>query len=700
VERWIALGAPHPDKDLAPRPAQPALAAEDERAHHWAFQTPVEPPLPAVTNEAWVRTPIDRFVLARLEAAGLSPAPEAERRVLIRRATFDLTGLPPTRAEVATFLSDRSPGAYARLIERLLASPRYGERWGRHWLDVARYADSNGLDENIAHGNAWRYRDWVVDALNADKPYDEFVREQVAGDLYPSDDPQVRNRRLTATGFLSLGPKVLAEVDETKMEMDIVDEQIDTVGKALLGLTLGCARCHDHKFDPISTQDYYALAGIFQSTRSMDSFTKIARWHENPLHDAAYDRDKADHDSRVAAQRSVIDGLVADATAALAQQLGAGAAMPEKPEESFPAETRQQLQQEREELAALEKQSPIQPTAMGVGEGEPRDTAIHVRGSHLTLGEVVPRRIPAVFVTAATPAVDPAGSGRLALAEWLASPDNPLAARVMVNRVWRWHFGRGIVATPNNFGLLGERPTDQALLDWLAVAFVRDGWSLKSLHRQIMLSATYRMASDTSEAAAAVDPGNQRLGHFPMRRLDAEEIRDALLAVSDQLDPTMGGPVLAVDNRAFIFDHTSKDETSYDRSRRSIYLPVVRNHLHECFMLFDYSDASTPNGNRNTSTVASQALYLMNGELVATAAQRLADRVLSEGGSSDATRTDWLYQTCLARPASDEEVARVAEYLQRFSDLTDTPDGKSHEHTSWQLVCQALLISSEFVYVE
>ncbi|MEZ6073924.1 MAG: DUF1553 domain-containing protein [Pirellulales bacterium] len=270
----------------------------------------------------------------------------------------------------------------------------------------------------------------------------------------------------------------------------------------------------------------------------------------------------------------------------------------------------------------------------------------------------------------------------------------------MVNRVWRWHFGRGIVATPNNFGLLGERPTDQALLDWLAVAFVRDGWSLKSLHRQIMLSATYRMSSDTSEAAAAVDPGNQRLGHFPMRRLDAEEIRDALLAVSDQLDPTMGGPVLAVDNRAFIFDHTSKDETSYDRSRRSIYLPVVRNHLHECFMLFDYSDASTPNGNRNTSTVASQALYLMNGELVATAAQRLADRVLSEGGSSDATRTDWLYQTCLARPASDEEVARVAEYLQRFSDLTDTPDGKSHEQTSWQLVCQALLISSEFVYVE
>jgi hypothetical protein len=642
--------------------------------------------------------------LARLEAVGLAPAAAADRRTLIRRATFDLIGLPPTGAEVAAFVDDPSPDAYANVIDRLLASPRYGERWGRHWLDVARYADSNGLDENVAQANAWRYRDYVINALNRDKPYDEFVREQVAGDLIPSDDPAVRNERLVATGFVSLGPKVLAEVDKTKMEMDIIDEQIDTIGKALLGLTFGCARCHDHKFDPVSTKDYYALAGVFKSTHTMDSLATIARWHEHPLYDEAYECEKAEHDARTGGKKAAIDELLARATDTLQKELGAGAALPEKPEESFPAETQEQLKQQREELAALEKEAPVGPSAMGVKEGEPVDVAVHIRGSHLTLGEIVPRRMPVVLTTSTTPQVDPATSGRLALAEWLASAANPLSARVMVNRIWRWHFGRGLVETTDNFGLKGSRPTDPALLDWLTVNFIRDGWSLKTLHRQIMLSATYQMSSGHNAEAAAVDPQNQRLWRFRLHRLEAEQLRDALLAVSGQLDLTMGGAPLAIENRTFIFDHTSKDNTNYESVRRSVYLPVVRNHLHDSFTLFDYSDASMPNGDRNTSTVASQALYLMNGEFVAAASSHLAARMLSVGGETDAEHTRWLYQTAIGRPPLDDEVALVAEYLQRFAQRSheqsvDEPAEDSRDQASWQLVCQALLMSSEFVYI-
>ncbi|MCA9271331.1 MAG: DUF1549 domain-containing protein, partial [Planctomycetales bacterium] len=368
-----------------------------------------------------------------------NPAPRADRRTLIRRATFDLIGLPPAPEEIDAFIADDSPDAWERLIDRLLASPRYGERWGRHWLDVARYADSNGLDENVAHANAWRYRDWVIDAMNRDLPYNEFLRQQLAGDLLTADDPLERNRQVVATGFLVLGPKVLAEVDEQKMEMDIVDEQIDTFGRAVLGLTLGCARCHEHKFDPITQEDYYALAGVFKSTHTMDSFTKIARWHEHELFSEEYNRDKAAHDAKLAAEREKLSAEIAAATDALKQSLGEGASLPAKPEESFPAETRDALQKQRDAIAALEKQAPAPPSAMGVKEGTPCDVAVHLRGSHLTLGQTVPRGVPAALVSDKPLAIASASSGRLETAQWLESRQNPLTARVMVNRVWRWH---------------------------------------------------------------------------------------------------------------------------------------------------------------------------------------------------------------------------------------------------------------------
>ncbi|MEO2049763.1 MAG: DUF1549 and DUF1553 domain-containing protein [Pirellulales bacterium] len=671
------------------------LAAADR----WIFQPPSSPVLPCVKNQSWSQGPIDRFILRRLEATHLAPAPQTDRRTLIRRATFDLTGLPPTRAEVQDFVTDKSIHAFEKVVDRLLASPHYGERWGRHWLDVVRYADSNGLDENVAQANAWRYRDYVIGALNHDKPFDQFVREQIAGDLLPGDDPAIRNERLTATGFLVLGPKVLAEVDETKMEMDIVDEQIDTIGKAFLGLTLGCARCHDHKFDPITTEDYYALAGILKSTHTMDSFTKVARWHENTLHDPEHRAALVKHEAAVASQQATIDELLGSATDVLKRQLGAEASLPAKPEESFPAEIRQQLKELRAELTVLKKSVPVEPSAMGVQDGKAVEAAVHHRGSHLTLGKKVPRRIPTVFIHANTTEIAVESSGRLDLANWLTSADNPLSARVIVNRVWRWHFGRGLVGTPDNFGIMGAAPTHPELLDWLALDFMQEGWSLKRLHRQIMLSATYQMNSEANAEAADRDPQNQTYWRFNIHRLEAEELRDALLSVSGQLNESMGGPSLKIKNREFVFNHTSKDETQYDSKRRSVYLPVIRNHLHDSFTLFDYNDASTSNGDRNTSTVASQALYLMNSPFLVEASQHLADRVLAETVNVNSYRVNWLYETTLGRSATGEEVSRLLEYLERFEHSAEDQPQKISRSLAWQALCQTVLMSSEFIYV-
>ncbi len=699
---WVNMGAPHPD---AGKVAEMSLNSTDQdqlhetAAQHWAFQLPKEPVLPAVQNSVWPRSPIDVFVLHRLEAAGLAPVAAADRLMLIRRATFNLIGLPPTLEEIEAFVADPAPGAFERVIDRLLASPHYGQRWGRHWLDVARYADSNGLDENAAHANAWRYRDYVIDAMNTDKPFNVFVKEQVAGDLLASDDPQVRNQQLIATGFLSLGPKVLAEPDKVKMEMDIIDEQIDTLGKAFLGLTLGCARCHDHKFDPIATKDYYALAGIFKSTHTMDSFKTIARWHEHKLFDEVYEGEKAEHEAQVAAKQSSLDELIATATVVLQKQLGESAALPAKPEESFPEETRAELKKSRDEIAELSKAAPAAPSAMGVKEGSAGDIAVHIRGSHLTLGDIVSRGLPKAFFTADSPSIESKQSGRLALAEWIAAEDNPLTARVIVNRVWRWHFGRGLVETTNNFGLMGEAPSHPELLDWLTITFMRDGWSLKRLHRRIMLSATYQLGSEYDPQSAKVDSRNELFWRARIHRLEAEELRDAFLLVSGQLDITMGGPSIQTENYTLVFNHTSQDETEYDEHRRSVYLPVIRNHLHDSFTLFDYTDASTSNGNRNTSTVASQALFLMNSEFLAEISGQLAERVLSIDAADDAARIDWLYMTTVSRSARDEEISLAKQYLERFAQLDERENQDNQQQAAWQLICQALLISNEFVYV-
>jgi mono/diheme cytochrome c family protein len=668
---WVKRGAPFP--------AAAAAAAGPDPAKHWAFQPVVKPAVPAVRDAGWAKSDLDRFVGAKLEAAGLTRAPPADRRTFVRRATFDLTGLPPTPEEVAAFLTDTSPDADERLIDRLLASPAYGERWGRHWLDVARYADSNGLDENTAHGNAWRYRDYVVNAFNADKPYDRFLLEQIAGDLLPAGSPAARADHLVATGFLALGPKVLAEPDEKKMELDIVDEQLDTLGRTVMGLTLGCARCHDHKFDPVTAADYYALAGVFVSTRTMETFKKVARWYENSLATPGQLREKAAHDAAVAKLKEQIKALTG------------------KTDDAAGAE-RKKLQAA---LALKEKAAPEVPSAMGVTEGTPTDVPVLRRGNHLTPAAVVARRFPVVLAGEKQAPLPKDHSGRLELARWLTAPGHPLTARVMVNRVWRWHFGKGLVRSVDNFGLVGEKPTHPELLDWLAAEFVTDGWSIKKLHKRIMLSATYRLSAAHDAAAAVADPDNRLLWRANVRRLEAEAIRDALLAVAGLLDRTAGGPALTqVKNRDYLFDHTSKDKTTYASDRRSLYLPVVRNNLYDVFQLFDAPDAAVPTGDRATTTVPTQALFFMNSDLAGRAADALAGRLLARPGLDDAGRVRLLFELAYGRPPTDREVTRVAAGVAAFeAEFTTEADPAKRRRKAWATACQAVLAGNEFIHV-
>lgn len=700
LTRWVEMGAPHPDSGKVKVIPRTSLDIAKGRKH-WAFQTPLKPKVPRSRPAVSFKNPVDAFITTALEEKGLKPLGPADKRTLIRRATFDLIGLPPTPTEIDAFLADKSDEAFRHVVDRLLDSPHYGERWGRHWLDIARYADSNGLDENVAHGNAWRYRDYVVQSLNEDKPYDAFLVEQLAGDRLDSGaDLSRRHNRLIATGFLVLGPKVLAEVDETKMEMDIVDEQLDTIGRSLMGLTLGCARCHDHKFDPIGQDDYYGLAGIFKSTRTMETFKKVAKWQENLIALPTDTARKKKHDQLVSEKKEQIEGRIAVAKQTLT--LPAGETVPQDLEKRFPQKTQDELKKLRDELKQLEKSAPIMPTAMGVVDGAIANAAVHLRGSHLTLGDVVPRRFPRVLGGDNQPSLPGSSSGRLEFARWLTDPSHPLTARVMVNRIWRWHFGKGLVPTVDNFGLQGQPPTHPKLLDWLAVRFVEEGWSIKTMHRMMMLSGAYQRSSGFDSHRTATDPDNQFYWRYDIRRLEAETIRDSLLAVSGTLDRTIGGNLLGVKNREYLFNHTSQDKSDYDIRRRSIYVPVIRNHLYDMFQLFDYTDASVLNGNRDTSTIAPQALFLMNSKLVTDLTTAMADRLLNADGTRGA-RINRLFLEAYGRQPTEDELNRTGLFLTRFAELTAQETDESKDDTgtkeAWQALCQSVLTSSEFIYV-
>ncbi len=690
LQQWIADGAQHPQGAVVP--AQPALPFQLSQARQfWAFR-PLQPPeidTPDVN-------PVDTLTELLLRERGFVRNPPADKLTLIRRASLMLTGLPPAPAEIDAFLADSAPTAFATVVDRLLDSQQYGEHWGRHWLDVVRYADSNGLDENIAHGNAWRYRNYVVRSIQHDKPFDQFLREQLAGDLLTesASDEQTRNDRLIATGFLSLGPKVLAEGDEKKLMLDIIDEQLDTIGRSMLGLTIGCARCHDHKFDPLTQADYYSLAGIFQSTRTMESLKRIAKWHENSVATTADRQRLEQHQAQIVAKKAEIDGLLQQSSAA------AGSAAQPLPENQLPPEIQQQLAALRASLKELESTIPELPTAMGVTEAEIANARILSRGNHLAPGRLVPRTIPVVLDADNSFRISEGRSGRLEFAEWLTSTRNPLTPRVLVNRVWRWHFGRGIVATADNFGKQAEPPINPRLLDWLAADFVSSGWSLKALHRRILLSQTWQASADRSNPAEQSDPDNHLQWRWSVQRLEAESVRDSILAVCGKLDRSVGESMLHVKNREFLFDHTSKDLTSYDSLRRSVYLPVIRNNLYDAMSLFDCTDGTVPNGDRGASTVASQALFLMNSPLVISAAEHLAQD-LCNSSSDFSDRATRLPRAVLGRQLSAQELAELQQAAQQLHAQlqADGIPAAERDLAVWTSLSQTFLMSNEFLYI-
>ena len=695
---WIQMGAPDPRDGQAQ--AAPAAKLDLAKAREfWSLKPPVEPTPPVVKNRAWAKSPLDPFILAKLEAAGLAPAAAADKRALIRRAAYDLTGLPPAMEEVQAFLADNSPDAFSKVVDRLLASPRYGEKWGRHWLDIARYADSNGMDENLAYIQAWRYRNYVIDAFNTDKPYGQFVREQIAGDLIPAaagESPTRAHERMVATGFLCIGPKMLAEDDGRKMEMDIVDEQIDTMGRAFLGLSLGCARCHDHKFDPVTARDYYALAGFFKSTKTMENFSVVAVWHERELLTPPLTALRDTHRSLLAAQQQVLVAQVAKFNQQILVEKSL-AELPAKPEESYSETMRKELAELRATLARLEKTAPDIPRAMAVSDGTTQDLRVHVRGNYLTLGEPAPRALPQVFD--ATRAMPTNSSGRLQLAEWLAQPDHPLTARVMVNRLWHWHFGEGIVRTPDDFGRQGDAPTHPELLDWLARRFVASGFSMKAMHRLVMNSATYQMGAGFDAKASARDPDNRLRWRFARRRLQAEEVRDSILFAAGILREGAREQLLTHKPREYV-TATGPKNVRFEFDSRSVYLPVVRSAMYEVMAAFDFGDPAVVQGRRASTTVAPQALFMMNSELVQQAGQKMASELGGAVAKGDDERVRLLYRRLFQREPVAQEIQDAAAHLAACRAVGAGAASAEAELRAWQSWVRVLLGTNEFIFVD
>jgi hypothetical protein len=820
LEKWIETGLAWPNDATARLPG----------AELWSLKPVTNPPVPAL-RDPFVRNPIDAFILAKLRDRGLSPARPADRRTLVRRATFDLTGLPPTPEEVEAFVNDRSPDAYEKLIDRLLASPAYGERWGRHWLDQVRYCDSfdaRGIGGEMDCAEAWRYRDWVVKSLNADAPYDRFVRMQLAGDLLGKDDggrmkderksglslihpssltPHPFEDGIVATGVLAIGNWGGGDADKEKLLTDIADDQVDLVGRTFMGVTLACARCHDHKFDPFTTRDYYAVGGIFFSTHILPNVgpktngppmlriplestepkavtrTVLAKrvkdvagkpglfaWrnepdcpnvvanatgaeakfstiqmpantialHPGPTSDVAavwtspvagevrlsgrltdFDPNCGDGiawelrhtpaagDAKTLARGTVANGKSGDfgkpdavaVTVAVGDRVelvinrnaeytcdttGVEFVVAGKDHTwDFAADWLANLPDGAAKSGAwsVEDLGGVKPytgpMAHGAQEGgvpgSPHagvhDVKVHVRGRYDRLGDVVPRGFPAA-IKVANPPVIASGSGRKELADWLTRPDHPLTSRVIVNRVWQFHFGEGIVRTPSNFGTLGEPPTHPELLDHLATWFVQNGWSLKKLHKYVLLSATYQQSATADPATRTADPDNRLWGRSPRRRLEAEAIRDSLLAVSGELDlNARGGPA-------------TRD---FNSPRRTLYQMTIRSDRTGFGPLFDAADPSGIVEKRTVSTVAPQALFLMNHPFVKARAKGFASRVLAKGGT-DAEKLEFAHRIAFGRPPTADERQLGLDFLASGG--------------SWEAWCHLLIQANEFITVE
>lgn len=831
LTEWVRMGAPDPRTNALVAVSDAPLAT-----NHWAYQRVKSPAVPAPKNANWPRNDIDRFLLAGLEAKGVQPVADADRATLLRRVYFDLIGLPPTPEQIDAFVAHKSADVFARVVDQLLASPEFGERWGRHWLDVARYAESVTL-RGFIFKEAWRYRDYVIEAFNLDLPFNEFIREQIAGDLMESASLGEKRRRMSATTFLALGNTNLEEQDKAQLRMDIVDEQLDTIGKAFLAQTIGCARCHDHKFDPIPTRDYYAMAGILRNTRTVTN-ANVSGWLELPLPvEPEQEELLHKHESEVTALQKEIKaakdaakalagknsepgigrdftpsvilpgalaGLVVDSAQAkavgdwkhsqfskhyvgdgylhddlkgkgektltfipdlkkagryevrFAYQHGTSRAtnvpvtvfhadgettihvnQQEAPVldgrfvslgqfrfegngfayalvsnegtkghvtadavQFLPAEAAQeivaakapksdskpvdnQLKSLEAKLKQLQEFGPKRPLVMSVREEDKiEDTYVHIRGSVHNRGAAVPRGFLQVATLGPVPVVSEKQSGRREFADWIASADNPLTARVMANRTWHWLMGAGLVRTTDNFGTTGEMPSHPELLDHLATRLIENEWSVKKLVREIVLSRTYQLASDNQSAALAFDPENRLLWRANRHRIEAECLRDTMLQVSGQLSNERGGPSF---KRSLSADYGF----NYQGTRRSIYIPAFRNSLPEIFEAFDFADPSMVVGTRNASTVAPQALFLMNHPFVREQARLSAQRLLAEKVATDEARLIRAYALALGRLPTDAERAIARRNLAAVNDAVE----------GWTDIFHALFASADFRYV-
>ena len=751
-EKWVQMGAPDP-RDGA---AQVVKKYDAEKARTWwAFQPLKKPAVPEVQDAAWARSDLDRFVLAGLEAKGLKPAAEADKLTLIRRVYFDLIGLPPPQAEITAFVQDKTLEAFAKVVDRLLASPQFGERWGRHWLDVARYAESSGKDANIAFPHAWRYRDYVIAAFNADKPYDQFLREQIAGDLLAAKNDQERAEHQIATGYLAIGAKSLNEQNPRQFALDVADEQIDAISQGMLGMTIACARCHDHKFDPIPQRDYYAMAGIFLST---DTRYGTAPGFQNrhptqPLELPAgatlpkmavslSAEERGRKEVQLASLKKERDDMVAERMKARL------AGTPENAQKGARAlRLIAEVGALEAELAAFDSSGqpkalamgtldrPAPGTAAGFGGtlregirsqifgraaafGTITDSPLFARGEPDKPGEKVPRGFVNALSHGAVPVIPAKTSGRRELAEWMVAPENPLPARVMANRVWHWLFGRGIVESVDNFGTSGQKPANQALLDSLALRLRDGGWSVKKLIRECVLSRTYQMGSAFAEKSFAADPENTLLWRMSKRRLDAECIRDAILATSQQLQiqPPVGSPVALAGEGPVNRPRRGGAEAVVNAATnvRSVYLPIVRDLLPDALDVFDFAEPSLVTGARETTNVPSQALFLLNSTFVATQARLLGERVMASypGGPNGGAaanlgeRVTYAYWLVFSRPPDTVERTAAMSFFGKFPAAwskgdQSTPGLRNAEASTaaWTSFCRALFASAEFRYL-
>ena len=834
-EKWIQSGAADPRR--ATRPVSKADSIDIEAGRkHWAYQPLKAPALPKVTDAAWPANDIDRFILARLESAGLQPGANAEKIILIRRLYFDLVGLPPTPEEITRFVDDKSPGAYENLVDRLIKSPRFGERWGRHWLDVVRYAESMSLRGRLLK-HAWRYRDYVIEAFNDDLPYDQFLTQQLAGDLLETSSVDAQRRNLIATTFLVMGDALLENQNKSQLDMDIVDEQLDVIGKSLLAQTIACARCHDHKFDPIPTSDYYAMAGIFKNIQGL-KHANVSTNMEIPLpileeskreleiHNSAVTKlqseinelkPKIAGNDRLPVQAKDLPGIVVDNPDAkaigkwgksdgiknrvgseylLSKTSGSKVIYPVAfPDEGryevritiaqhanrapkahvtvlhkdgnqsfridqrkapgnfnknrsdgyfqslgffeFPSgqwdaveisvkggggfviadavqflpvdndgkvtipkssqQGKQLLAAEQKalktrmaklktELSALQKRKPAREMVnSAVEKKKPTDLKIHIRGNINNLGAIAPRGVLQVANHGPAPKMPTSSSGRLELAHWIADPSNPLTSRVMANRVWHWLFGAGLVRTVDNFGTMGEPPSHPELLDHLSFHFIQKGWSVKKLIRTIVLSRTYRLSS--SRGGQPEDPENRLLAHMNRRRLDAESLRDTMLSVGGTLKLEMGGATFPANLKTDV-------GFQFQEPRRSVYVPVFRSSLPELFEVFDFANPSLVTGRRDISTVAPQALFMMNHPFVRTQARLTAERLLSDPLLNESHRINHAYLQILGRPATETEVSLGQDFLKT---VTDTSEKGRIE--AWTQMVQSMFLTIEFRYI-